>query len=160
MNPWRIHLTQAIRSSKSHDLLQTRMSLLQLFLFHVHAFCVLFFSRSLLNMSSRTMIWKSIACSEQFESDFDINAPPPVFDANDLICDLERKFRVHKSDFIIVNVEMLTGWRYIRRPHKAVIQKLIRLMKVCRVYPILCLCSVARSTKYHSDVASSRGQCT
>lgn len=81
-------------------------------------------------MSDRLYLWESIACDGAFESDFAVDAPAPDFSEDEMISQLETKYRIHKSHSIMVDITHLTAWRFIRRPHKAVVEKLIRIMKV------------------------------
>lgn len=81
-------------------------------------------------MSEPVYTWKSIACEHNFDSYFPLDAPAPDFDPNDMISDMERKYRVHTEYTVLVDVTKLTGWRYMRRPHKAVVAKLISIFKV------------------------------
>lgn len=81
-------------------------------------------------MSEPTYFWKSIACDTEFESNFALDAPAPEFNEQDMISVLETRYRVHKVHSVIVDVTKLTAWRYIRRPHKEVVKKLVRVMKV------------------------------
>lgn len=89
------------------------------------------FSTWFIPMSDQIYEWKSIACKDEFESLFAPDGPGPDFRDTDKISVLEKRYRIHREHSVIVDITMLTAWRYIRRPHRAVIQKLIRVMKVC-----------------------------
>ena len=81
-------------------------------------------------MSEPVYKWKSIACEHEFESPFPLDAPAPDFDMNDMISEMEQKYRVHSQYTVFVDVTKLTGWRFMRRPHSAVVSKLITIIKV------------------------------
>ena len=81
-------------------------------------------------MSEPSHVWNSIACKTAFESNYSTEEPVPEFNENDMISVLETRYRVHKEYTLLVDVTQLSPWRYIRRPHKAVVKKLVAIMKV------------------------------
>ena len=74
--------------------------------------------------------WSSKAC-DPFVSKMKKGDSVPPFNEDLMHAELEACYKLHEDPFLIGRVNEMKPWKFFRRPHKPIVDKLVRLMLVC-----------------------------